>query len=149
MKVSARSRYALRILLDIALHATPERPRTMREISRQQGISEKFISRLVVPLREHGMIHSVRGKQGGFKLARSPQDINLLEIIETMDGAVSIVDCAASGGGCPRLPGCAVRMVWVDVNDTVRLSLAGITLERVLAKVGDGAMVPIAPDYEI
>lgn len=103
----------------------------------------------MVPLREQGMIHSVRGKQGGFKLARSPQDVNLLEIIETMDGDVSIVDCVAFACGCPRSPGCAVRTVWTDVNDAVRQSLAGITLERVLAKIGDGAMMPLAPDYAI
>ena len=67
MKISAKARYGLRILMDIAQHETADRPRLMKEICETQGLSEKFTSRLVIPLREAGMIHSIRGKQGGFQ----------------------------------------------------------------------------------
>ena len=148
MKVSAKTRYALRTLLDIALHETTARPRTIKEISQSQGISEKFISRLVVPLREQGMIHSERGKQGGFRLAKAPQDITLLAVLELMEGPISLVDCVADTTACIRGKECSVRSVWADVNNAVRASLHGITLENVLAAVGDSLPSAI-PEYLI
>lgn len=150
MKISAKARYGLRILLDVALHETHARPRTIKEISDAQGISEKFISRIVVPLRKEGMIKSERGKLGGFRLAQAPSDITLLAVIETLQGPISLVDCVADKASCKRSPTCVARSVWTDVNTAVRAALRGMTLETVLERVRGGTAVPAAlAEYSI
>lgn len=150
MKISAKARYGLRILLDVALHETHARPRTIKEIADAQGISEKFISRIVVPLRERGMIKSERGKLGGFRLAQAPSDITLLAVIETLQGPISLVDCVADKAGCVRSGTCVARSVWTDVNTSVRAALRGMTLETVLERVRGGTSVPSAlAEYSI
>ena len=150
MKISAKARYGLRILLDVALHETHVRPRTIKEIADAQGISEKFISRIVVPLRERGMIKSERGKLGGFRLAQAPSDITLLAVIETLQGPVSLVDCVVDKAGCVRSGTCVARSVWTDVNTAVRAALRGMTLETVLERVRGGMSVPSAlAEYSI
>ena len=124
------------------MNETPERPRLMKEICESQSLSEKFTSRLVIPLREKGMIHSLRGKLGGFRLARAPSDITLLEVIETLQGDIFLVDCLEDGSSCPRSVGCPSRTIWADVNGVVRSALKGITLETVIARVTHNKGVP-------
>ena len=143
MKISAKARYGLRILLDIALHETPERPRLMKEICASQRLSEKFTSRLVIPLRQAGMIHALRGKSGGFRLAKATSDITPLDVIETLQGPISLVDCVQQPKICPKGKACAARSVWLDVNMAVRAALAGVTLEKVLVRTQEmGCDIP-------
>lgn len=142
MKITAKARYGLRILLDIALNSVPEHPRTIKEISAGQEISEKFISRLVVALREHGMIHSERGRVGGFRLAKSPSDISLLDVIEAVEGQISVVDCLENQESCTRSAGCAARFIWGDVNSAIRASLKEISLESIISRIAGPDMIP-------
>ena len=80
MKITAQARYALRILLDIAVHGGAE-PRSIKEIAASQGISEKFISRIAVPLRRAGLVSTERGAKGGLRLAKRPENVSLLAIV--------------------------------------------------------------------
>ena len=134
LKISAKARYGLRILLDIALHEGDETPRTTAAIAESQQISLKFASRLVIPLRQAGMIRSIRGTAGGFRLAKAPSDITLLDIVETLQGPVEILDCLGEGSACPRAAACVSRSVWDDVNTAFANALAALTLETVLAR---------------
>ena len=134
LKISARTRYGLRILLDIAAHDHDPTPRAMSQISQDQQISVKFISRLVIPLRQAGLIRSVRGSTGGFRLARSPEDITLLKVIETMQGPLSILDCLTQKGTCPREANCLARWVWEDVNTGFANVLSRVTIRKILSR---------------
>lgn len=144
MKITAKARYGLRILLDIALFERTDHPRTIREISVSQNISEKFISRLVVPLRAKGMIRSVRGKQGGFRLARAPEDITLFDVLEALEGEVSVVDCVSRADACERAESCAARSIWTDVNEAVKQALRSLTLGAAIERCRDGGAIPAA-----
>ncbi len=144
MKITAKARYGLRILLDIALNETKEQPRLMKDICKAQDLSEKFTSRLVIPLRTHGMIHSIRGKAGGFRLAKSPTDITLLDVIEALQGPICVVDCLKDPGKCPREAKCATRIAWADVNVALKNALRAITLDSVIAKVHSSRQIPAA-----
>ena len=137
LKVSARTRYGLRILLDIAAHSQDEVPRSMVLISKDQKISVKFISRLVIPLRQAGLIRSVRGASGGFRLARAPEDITLLKVVETMQGPLSILDCLTQEGVCERERYCLARQIWEDVNVGFSNVLARVSVAKILARVPD------------
>ena len=134
LKVSAKARYALRILLDVATRASAERPRTGAAIAKAQQISEKFLSRIVVTLREKGLLRSVRGNVGGFRLAMSPDDIRLLDVVEAVQGPLAILDCLAPGASCPREATCLARRVWADVNAAFASTLAKVTLAAILRR---------------
>ena len=131
MKISTKGRYGLRILLDLALHGQ-EAPRLMKDIARSQQISEKYISRLILPLNEAGFITSFRGAKGGLKLAKAPKEISLLEIIEAMEGRVAIVDCVFDKEFCPKSNDCSACKVWSSLNKKIRKQMAEITLKDVL-----------------
>ena len=135
LKVSAKARYALRILLDVAANASSGAPRTGAAIAKAQQISEKFLSRIVVTLRRKGMLRSVRGNVGGFQLAMSPDDIRLLDVVEAMQGPLAVLDCLAPGAAaCPRAKTCLARRVWADVNAAFASALAKVTLASILRR---------------
>ena len=127
MKISTRGRYGLRILLDLALHDNGS-PRMIRDIAGSQRISEKYISRLIIDLRRAGMVKSIRGSRGGYRIARYPKN---LTVIEVMEGPVSIIDCVTTES-CDRQRGCAVRSIWCDMNNQIRSALAAVTLQDVI-----------------
>lgn len=128
MKISTKGRYGLRILLDLALHESGS-PRMIRDIAESQKISEKYISRLIIELRNAGMVKSIRGAKGGYKLARIPKYLTLLEIVEVMEGPIAIVECVDSSLSCMRQDLCAARKIWMRLNSEIRESLAKVSLQ--------------------
>ncbi|MBQ7252995.1 MAG: Rrf2 family transcriptional regulator [Kiritimatiellae bacterium] len=133
MKITAQSRYALRMLLDIAVNGAAN-PRSIREIASSQGISEKFISRIAVPLRRAGLVATARGAKGGLRLARFPEKITLLDIVEAIDGPVALVHCLARPGVCERQGKCAAERAWGGVNDALAAALRRVRLADVVAE---------------
>ena len=131
MKISTKGRYGLRILMDLALHQS-EKPRLIRDIAKSQQISEKYISRLVIALRRAGMIRSVRGVNGGFHIAMKPEEITLLDVIEVMEGPLSIVDCVSAPGKCGQSANCAPREIWSKLNENIRDLMRQTTLADIL-----------------
>jgi transcriptional regulator, Rrf2 family len=130
MKISTKGRYGLRILLDIALYRVGDKPRMIREIANNQEISEKYISRLIIELRKAGFVRSVRGVNGGYTLTRKPEDISVLDVLETMEGPVAIVDCTnSSGEACRRKPQCPTQRMWAEINQKIRSAFAAYTLK--------------------
>ena len=133
MKISTKGRYGLRILLDIALYRVGDKPRMIREIASNQEISEKYISRLIIELRKAGFVRSVRGVNGGYTLTRKPEDISVLDVLETMEGPVAIVDCTnSSGEACRRKPQCPTQRMWAEINQKIRNAFAAYTLKDLL-----------------
>ena len=145
MKITAKSRYALRILVDIAASGG-EWPRTIKEIAASQGISEKFISRIAVPLRRAGLLATERGVNGGLRLARFPDKITLLDIVTATDGALSLVRCLSRPGVCQRQGRCAAEKAWGRVNDALSAALRRVKLSDVVAEQSRYSG-PEEPDY--
>lgn len=131
MKISTKGRYGLRILMDLAIHES-EKPRLIRDIAKSQQISEKYISRLVIALRKAGMIRSVRGVNGGFHIAMKPEKITLLDVIEVMEGPISIVDCVRTPKRCAMHENCAPREIWCQLNEDIRALMRRTTLADIL-----------------
>ena len=143
MKVSTKGRYGLRILLDIALHGAAERPRVIREIAQEQGISEKYISRLIIELRRAGLLQSVRGYNGGYVLSREPESVTILEVVEVMEGPMCIVECAdGKTCGSGRIGTCLVQGLWAKMNEGVRRVFAGYTLRDLMNLYACGGALP-------
>ncbi len=131
MKISTKGRYGLRILLDLALHSG-EKLRLIRDIAQSQQISEKYISRLIIDLRRAGMVKSVRGSKGGYELAKVPDEITLLDVVEVMEGPLSIVDCVLEPGRCKRNQMCVTREIWRNLNSEFRESMRKVTLREII-----------------
>ncbi len=131
MKLSTRSRYGLRFLIELSLSSSGN-AMYLGDIARRQGISEKYLSKLVIPLRNAKLITSRRGTNGGYLLSCNPEVITLREIIEALEGDINLVDCVYIPDGCDRLATCASRDVWVSLNQQISKFLEGITLASIL-----------------
>ena len=131
MKISTKGRYGVRILADIAAHQNGA-PRLIREISESQKLSQKYVSRLVLALKKGGFIKSIRGARGGYILAKNPNDMNLLEVLEAMEGPISLAKCVLNPKKCKESAHCVTRNVWCALNGRVRESFAAIKMAEVL-----------------
>ena len=131
MKISTKGRYGWRILLDLALYG--ETPRLMREIAASQGISEKYISRLIVPLNKAGFVRSIRGVKGGFVLAKNPADITLLAVVEAMEGRVAVVECVTDKAFCAKSNDCSACEMWTGLSAEIRQAMAKVPLADLTA----------------
>ena len=130
MRISTKGRYGLRILLDLAAHQADARPRLIREIAKSQQISEKYVSRLILALRDAGIVGSFRGARGGYSIVKPLDKVTLLEAIETMEGPLEVVEClAADAATCERSETCGPRPVWRKFNDEIRGILQKYTVQ--------------------
>lgn len=111
----------------------------IRDIAESQQISEKYISRLIIELKRAGMVKSIRGAKGGYRLARFPKYLTVLDIVEVMEGPINIVDCVQDPDACARISGCATRKMWAKLNEEIRQSLAKITLQDIVDKTRENA----------
>lgn len=123
-----KARYGMRAMLDLALHGGQSRPVLLREVAARQGLSERYLGQVFILLRRAGLVRSARGAKGGFMLARPPERIDLLEIVEACIGELSMVECVSSRSYCNRADDCATRLVWEEVTSSMREVLAGKTL---------------------
>ncbi|MBE6413814.1 MAG: Rrf2 family transcriptional regulator [Verrucomicrobiaceae bacterium] len=132
MKISTKGRYGLRILIDIAANRT-SKPRMIKQIAQNQGISQKYVSRLVLDLRNAGFIKSIRGVNGGYVLAKPANSISILEVVEAMEGEIAIVDCLAKADCCNNCLECPSRHIWKSANDALKNSLGWLTLASAIS----------------
>ena len=147
IKISAKTRYGLRILLDLAMHGNGT-ARAVKDIAQSQQTSEKFISLLAVRLHRGGLIKTVRGMRGGLTLVKQPANIRLLDVVELMEGPVNILDCLTAAPQCARANHCAARQIWGGVNQKIIAALAGVTLQQVIdASASDGTADAEPPEY--
>lgn len=100
----------------------------LRDIAKKEDISEKYLGQLIIPLRSAGLIASKRGAEGGYQLARPPETITVLEIVEALEGKLVIVDCLRDEGVCSRASGCAAREIWQKLQEAIVGTLGTITL---------------------
>ncbi|OHD16596.1 MAG: hypothetical protein A2087_04255 [Spirochaetes bacterium GWD1_61_31] len=111
MKISTRSRYGLRLLMDLASRPG-DKPVFLGDIAARLAVSEKYLSKLVIPMRRAGLIRSVRGAYGGYALAIQPASLSLCQIIECLEGSLSLVDCVEQPDCCERAEDCTARRIW-------------------------------------
>ncbi|CCH47308.1 RrF2 family transcriptional regulator [Pseudodesulfovibrio piezophilus] len=136
MKLSARSRYAARLLLDLAMHEADKPIRTAL-LSENTGITVQFIEQIIRPLKKAGLIKSVRGAAGGHILDKDPAHITLGEIVRTMEGAINIANCLECETKCERSQACRTRSVWERASRAMEQELDSITLAELLESPED------------
>lgn len=114
---------------------------TLNDIARRQEISVKYLWQVINPLKTSGLLSVLRGAKGGYMLAKRPEDISMLEVVSTLEGPLSLVECLTKEDACDRIDSCVARSVWMEVNQTVEKALKGITLAEVLRRYADSSEV--------
>ncbi len=136
MKLSTRTRYAVRAIIELAQHDS-NRPLQLKIIAQRQDISVKYLEQLMAILRSAGFVRSIRGSKGGYVLARAPNQIKLNEVLHRLEGTVSTVECVENEDYCSRSADCASRYLWVQVEQAIEKVLEAITLQDLVDKAKD------------
>lgn len=119
MLISTKGRYALRLMIDLAEHQA-DGLIPLREVSERQSISVKYLESIINPLVKAGLVEGVRGKKGGYHLAKLPEDITLLEILTPTEDGLAPVSCLESDAPlCPLSGECKTLPLWKDLNNLV------------------------------
>jgi Rrf2 family protein len=123
MKISTRGRYALRLMLDLAIHQNDHQFVTIKSIAERQQLSEKYLEQIVTKLGRAGLVVSARGPQGGYKMSRDPGDYTVGEILRIMEGGLAPVSESHS-----NLPYCSTEEVWKRLAEAIDGVVDGVTL---------------------
>jgi Rrf2 family protein len=129
MKLSTRLRYGVRLMVELA-ERYGEGPVFLKDIASEQGISEKYLSLIVIPLRSAGLVFSARGANGGYTLALDPKEISLKDVVDVLEGDHCLVDCVRDPSPCDRTSHCSVRGVWKRVGERISEALSEVTLAQ-------------------
>lgn len=133
MKLSTKTRYGTRAILDIAQNS--ENGRTMlKDIAARQALSPKYLDHILSAMRRAGLIRNIRGKGGGYILSKTPASITVKDILEAVDGTFEPVECLLNTDLCDKVPSCGTRDVWLRMKEAVDGVLEEATLQSLLEK---------------
>ncbi len=132
VKLGTRPRYALRMMLEIARLGGQNAPVSLTTVSGHSHLSRGYLEQLALALRTRGLLKGVCGKQGGYRLARGPDEITIGEIFEAAMGPLNIVECVSDPLSCMRSESCECRPVYQLMNRRITEVLHGFTLAQML-----------------
>ncbi len=133
MKLSTKTRYTVRALLDLAVN-DKGKPLQIKDIARRQDLSSRYLENLFTSLRANGILISSKGKGGGFRLSKVPSMINLLDVIEAVEGKLLLSGCVGSDTFCKKSVDCITRDIWTKANDKLKFFFQSITLNDLIKK---------------
>lgn len=133
MKLSTRTRYGIRAMLELACNYG-KGPLRLKIIAQHQDISAKYLEQLIAMLKTAGFVRSVRGSKGGYVLAKPPAQINLKDCFNCLEGTVAAVDCIDDESYCDRQADCVLRLVWKQLSQAIASLLQDITLQDLVDK---------------
>ncbi|HHY82284.1 MAG TPA: Rrf2 family transcriptional regulator [Clostridiales bacterium] len=133
MKLSTKGRYGVKAMFDLALHGG-DTPLSLKTIAERQDISEPYLEQLISTLRKAGLVKSVRGAQGGYLLARSPDQITVGSIIRSLEGSMAPTECVAEDEpvNCEKADYCVTRLIWEKIRKSIDHVIDSITLQDMI-----------------
>lgn len=126
MWISTKAQYGLRALVEVALDGAG--PVSLKTVAERQQLSQQYLEQLFGVLRRAGIVESVRGAHGGYKLARSAEDIDALEVVQLLEGGLAPVACLEDDHDCDRVGRCSTESLWRKVDGAVRSVLGSVSL---------------------
>lgn len=133
LKLSTKGRYGSRLMLNLARHhAKGEKSVILRNISKEEDISIRYLEQIIIPLKIKKFVTSTRGAGGGYALALHPSKIILLDIIEILEGDISLVDCVDDEDCCERRKDCPTYPLWKEASRLLKDYFGSITLQKLL-----------------
>ncbi len=128
MRVSSRCEYGLLAMVYLSSRDEDQRV-PLAAIAASEGIPTAFLERILAGLRNGGLVLTARGVAGGYRLARAAAEISVADVVEALEGPLSLVGCLPNDTGCERAGDCASRQVWRRLDDAISGALSAITLE--------------------
>ena len=144
MKLSSRSRYGFRAILELAVEYG-NGPLQIKTIAKREDISNKYLEQLIAMLKASGLVRSIRGPKGGYELTRPPGDVKLSDVFTTLEGPVVAVECLEHPEFYPRCTECVTRDVWAQMQSAIMGVLESMTLQDLVDKTKQGQ----ADNYQI
>ncbi len=135
--ITRQADYAVRSVLDLALRQ-PDQAAFSRDIAERQDIPPSFLAKILTRLAAQGIVQTQRGVNGGVRLARPAREITLLQVVEAIDGPLSLNLCTRGPGLCPRENDCVVHPLWDLIGAEMRQRLHGITFGRLAEAAESG-----------
>ncbi|NLN61612.1 MAG: Rrf2 family transcriptional regulator [Myxococcales bacterium] len=131
MKLTTKGRYGLRLMLELARHYG-QGPVLVDRIAQNQALSPHYVHVLVTPLKTAGLVRSLRGPNGGYELAKPPAEITAFDIIQALEGDISLVQCTDDHALCQRAGHCVSQSLWAKIDAAVEEILQTRTLDTLL-----------------
>lgn len=132
MKLSTKGRYGLRALIDLAMYGEEEAV-SIQSISARQQISDSYLEQLVRKLKRAGLVNSVRGAQGGYRLAKPVEEISVGDVLRALEGSIEAVSCGKEhNANCLGEDLCVARYVWQKVNKSIQETVDSITISQLV-----------------
>ncbi|MEA5039140.1 MAG: Rrf2 family transcriptional regulator [Clostridiaceae bacterium] len=134
MMISTKGRYALRVMIDLAQHGEDGYV-SLKTISERQGVSLKYLEAIVSMLNKAGMVESLRGKDGGYQLARKPEEYSIGDILRLVEGSIAPVACVDHPeGGCTQTDHCLTFPLWQKLDRLIDDYLGSVTLRDLIER---------------
>jgi Rrf2 family protein len=146
MHMSTRGRYGVRLMVALALNYG-NGTTFLRDVARREGISEKYLGQIIIPLKNAGLVLSQRGARGGYALARAPQTITVKDVVEAIEGRIAAVLCVQDPEACGRAVTCVATRVWKRLSEDIERSLSSFTLAALASQARE--LAAAEPDYQI
>ena len=144
MKISTKGRYALRLMLDIAMNDAVE-PVRLKDVAERQSISVKYLEQIISQLVRAGYVKSIRGPQGGYRLVKSPKEYTVRMILRQVEGNMVPVACLEDEeSGCERQGQCVTLRIWKELDEAMRSVLDKYTLADLMTwqmELGDDYVI--------
>lgn len=139
MKITTKSRYAIRALYSLVVLGGAKKSVALTEISKHEMISRKYLEQIFIQLKKNKIVRGSRGASGGYMLIKDPSEITLKDVIYIMDGPVTPVICTENDT-CEKYSSCTINWLWIDLKNMVDKYLEDITLEALVSKSRPGEL---------
>jgi Rrf2 family protein len=129
MRISTRTRYGLRLMVNLAINYDKGYA-FLKDVAKAEGISEKYLSLIVIPLKAAGMLTTIRGVHGGYILSKHPSKISVKDIVEILEGDLSLVECSKDETYCKKSKNCVTHDIWTGLSERMADFLNSFNLEE-------------------
>ncbi len=134
MKFNTKTRYGVRVVLELALNADKEGGTYQKEIAASQDVSVKYLDHIISALKKAGLIANLGGKKSGYILTRPANEITIYDVYAAFDDELAIIDCLIAEGHCPRKDICAMKEYWCELNDTIRRNMQSMDMRTMASQ---------------
>ena len=128
MKFNTKTRYGVRVVLELALNADKDGGTFQKDIAENQDVSIKYLDHIISALKKAKLIANVGGKKSGYVLTKPAKDINIYDIYAAFEEDLAIIDCLLTDGECPRKGTCVLKDYWSDLNNSIKTSMSSMNI---------------------
>lgn len=128
MRLTTKGRYGLKTMVDLAMEYGRGHV-SVAALAKLQGVSDSYLEQLVGALRRADLVISARGAQGGYRLARSPEEITVAQVLQALEESTSLVDCVSLEPSCDNVCSCSTRPLWLKIQSGINAVLRSTTIQ--------------------